>query len=166
MPAWISNLIQTVIQVRSWGQKSFRAPLEPLQDWEFSIFRSTGFKTAVKAVATRRQHFFIHQHVSGSTRAYVCLRMLCCKWHQSMAEQSLMAELCLLKGSPTHPALQHLCVINAFKFTLAGCYPLPVRHCKERVGGGKIPTKIYRDQITVQTSGLKGGLCWRSLGVD
>ena len=165
MPAQISNLIQTVIHVRSWGQKSFRAPLEPLQDWEFSIFRSAGFKTAVKAVATRWQHL-IHQLVSGSTRDYIYLRMVCCKWHQSMAEQSLVAKLCLLKGSPTHPALQHLCIVNAFRFMLAGCCPLPVRHCKERVGGGKIPTEIYKDPITVQTSGLKGGLCWRSLGVD
>lgn len=158
MPAWISNLIQTVNQVRSWGQKSFRA-----ESFQFSgalvlkLLLNSGHKTA--ALLHSPACFWKHQSLRPPTDAMFQMT-------SNMTEQSLTAQLCLLKGPPTHPALQHLCVITAFRFTLGRCCPLTVRPRKERVGEGKIPTKIYGDQITVQTSGLKGGLCWRSLGVD
>jgi len=39
-----------------------------------------------------------------------------------------------------------------------------VRHSKQRVSGEKLPTEMYRDQITVFK--LKGELNWGSLGLD
>ena len=84
--------------------------------------------------------------------------MLSSKWEWKVAKQSLKAELCLFKGSPSHAALPYLCIINPFKSTLAWCCLLPVRCSNERVAGEKPPTRSYRDQMTFQTSSLKGVL--------
>ena len=64
--------------------------------------------------------------------------------------------MCLLKGSPFHAAIPYLGIINPFKSTLARCCLLPVKHSKERVADEKPPTRSYRDQMTFQTSSLKG----------
>ena len=112
-------------------------------------------KLLLQDVATRRQHFLILSLDSGGK---VHVLMLGTKWKWNVAEQSLRAILCLLKGSPSHAALPHLCIINPFKSMLPGWCPLPLKHSKERVAGEKPPMETYRAQKTFQTSSLKGVL--------
>ena len=157
------------IAIHSYLQKiklfSFLKVLRAPQAWELSVFLSTVVEARVPCSGHKQQQFFIPPLDSGGIQAEVHVSMLGSKWEWN-EEQSLKAELRSLKGSPSHAALQHLCIINSFVSTLAGRCPLPVRHSKERVAGGKIPTGIYRDEITVQTSSLKGGLCLALLGLD
>ena len=117
-------------------------------------------------MATRRQNLFIPPLDAGGIRAEVQMFLLGSKGERNVAEQSLQVELCFLKDSPSHAALHHIYIINAFKSTLAGCCPLPVRHSKERLASEKLPKGTYRDQRAFQTSSLKGGLFWGSLGLD
>ena len=86
--------------------------------------------------------------------------MLCSKWEWKVRNNPWRLNCVPLKVPHRVRHWQHLCIINSFLSAPAGRCPLPVRHSKERGAGGKIPTGISGDQITVQTSGLKGGRCW------